>query len=242
MAARLIDLPVCWENVRAVIFDVDGTLYDQQALRRLMFRDLVIHHIRYPTHWKDLLILREFRRMRERMADREPVVGDFVQIITRMIAEKYQVSARHVVRCTSYWILTHPLHYLQDLRFPGLLELCRLLQENSVQIAAFSDYPAHDKLKALGMPAMEAVTASDESVNRLKPDPKGLIILAERLRIPIENCLLIGDRDDRDGECARRAGMPYLIKIRQPAKPWHFRNYEECCESIQQLRAISDFK
>jgi phosphoglycolate phosphatase/putative hydrolase of the HAD superfamily len=82
------------------------------------------------------------------------------------------------------------------------------------------------------MPTMEVVTTSDESVNRMKPDPLGLIILAERLRIPVESCLLIGDRDERDGECARRAGMPYLIKVRQPAKPWHFRCYKDCCEAI----------
>ncbi|WP_196795358.1 HAD hydrolase-like protein [Richelia intracellularis] len=29
--------------------------------------------------------------------------------------------------------------------------------------------------------------------------------------VSVEDCLLIGDRDDRDGECARRAGMKYFI-------------------------------
>ena len=30
--------------------------------------------------------------------------------------------------------------------------------------------------------------------------------------IPKETCLFIGDRDDRDGACARKEGINYLIK------------------------------
>jgi len=55
------------------------------------------------------------------------------------------------------------------------------------------------------------VSATDADVDWLKPDPKGLIIPASKLKTPVKECLFIGDRDDMDGECARRAGMPYLI-------------------------------
>ena len=34
---------------------------------------------------------------------------------------------------------------------------------------------------------------------------------AAKLKIPKEACLFIGDEDNKDGECARRAGMPCVI-------------------------------
>jgi len=38
-----------------------------------------------------------------------------------------------------------------------------------------------------------------------------LQVAAARLGLPVSACMMVGDRDDKDGECARRAGMAYLI-------------------------------
>jgi FMN phosphatase YigB (HAD superfamily) len=58
------------------------------------------------------------------------------------------------------------------------------------------------------------VCATKKEVDRFKPHPAGLILTAKKLGVPVTNCFFIGDRDDKDGECARRAGMPYLILSR----------------------------
>jgi len=79
------------------------------------------------------------------------------------------------------------------------------------------------------------VSATDVEVGRLKPDPKGLIVAASSLNTPVKECLFIGDRDDKDGECARRAGMPYLIlnRRRRNYSPNSFNTFTEIIQWFQ---------
>ncbi len=58
---------VDWKKVCAVIFDIDGTLYDQRMLRLLMFLDLLKYYLVRPSELKDVIILRYFRLLGEGM-------------------------------------------------------------------------------------------------------------------------------------------------------------------------------
>ena len=82
------------------------------------------------------------------------------------------------------------------------------------QLGVFSDYPARRKVEALELAADYVVSSVDPDVDRLKPHPAGLIRIIELSDASPEVVLLIGDRDDRDGECARRAGVRFLLKTR----------------------------
>ncbi len=104
-----------------------------------------------------------------------------------------------------------PLAYLWSCRYPDAQALFSQLQRLGIPIGVFSDYPAIDKLKALGLTAQVIVSATCAEVNRLKPDPTGLLVVATKLGVAAPECLFIGDQEAKDGECARRAGMPYLI-------------------------------
>ena len=46
---------------------------------------------------------------------------------------------------------------------------------------------------------------------RLKPAPEGFLLAEERLGVEPADCLVIGDRDDADGEASRRAGMGFRL-------------------------------
>lgn len=80
-----------------------------------------------------------------------------------------------------------------------------------IPVGVFSDYPVSEKLAAMGLTADVAVYATSGEVNRLKPHLKGLLVIASKLKTPVAQCLYIGNRNDKDGECARQAGMAYLI-------------------------------
>jgi len=227
---------IAWEKVRAVIFDVDGTLYNQRSLRLLMLRDLIMYYFMHSSCWKDLLILHAFRRFRENMAERSQGDGEIYKIQCQLTAVKLGVSVKRVEACVANWIMSHPLQYLKSVQFPGILEFCRSLEAASIKLAAFSDYPAEEKLKVLGFPNMLTVCSVDKEVNCLKPDPKGLLFAARKLSVPVDACLLIGDRDNRDGECARRIDMPYLIKTRYSSRPNHFRCYGDLHEEFNKVR------
>lgn len=199
-----------WAGIDLVVFDVDGTLYDQRRLRMRMALQLMHHAIRS----RSLALprtLAAFRRHREWLgtsgaedfATRQYAIGDPPERLRETVAE---------------WIERRPLPYLAGCRYPGIEKVFRALAGRCT-VAIFSDYPAAEKLAALGLEAHLVITAND--VGRLKPDPSGLRVLMDRSGVPPSRTLVIGDRDDRDGEAARRAGVRALIRGRD------FRNYTD---------------
>jgi len=72
--------------------------------------------------------------------------------------------------------------------------------------------PARRKLAALGAAALfDAVVASGEpgAPGALKPSPEGYLAAATLHGVAPAECHVIGDREDADGEAARRAGMAF---------------------------------
>src|ERR687887_2325564 len=57
-----------WNRVDAVIFDVDGTLFDHLAMRPSMAAALLRHVLTQRHGWRDLFVVLVFRRVRGRLA------------------------------------------------------------------------------------------------------------------------------------------------------------------------------
>jgi HAD superfamily hydrolase (TIGR01549 family) len=117
------------------------------------------------------------------------------------------------------------------------LELIVELNRREIKTAFFSDYPAKEKLAVLGLSSYLAFCATDINVNRLKPDPKSLLLAAQVLGVPVCDCLCIGDRDDRDGEAARRAGMEYLLLKRNRSRGK--KTFQSYFQLIDEIRLMS---
>jgi putative hydrolase of the HAD superfamily len=69
-------------------------------------------------------------------------------------------------------------------------------------------------LFALGLEADYVVSASEVGV--LKPHPRGLLKILQLAGEGPETAVLVGDRAERDGESARRAGVKALIRTSTP--------------------------
>jgi len=200
-----------WDAVRAVVFDVDGTIYDQGRMRRRMALALLRHCLRYPHEVGLLRTVQTFRRIREELGDEE--VGDIARLQYARPAERLALDPDAVRRVAEYWLGERPLAHLPACRAPAVDILFAALRETGRKIAIFSDYAIENKLAALGLEADLCVSALDPDVDRLKPNARGLERILERLALPPEACVMIGDRDDRDGEAARRVGMPFLRRV-----------------------------
>lgn len=194
---------------KAVIFDVDGTLYDQRKLRLCMVREMFMCVLRQPGRMAELRILWRFRSMREKHAAEAAADLESRQYV--WAAQAAGVSPEKVRGVVKEWMFERPLAHLRSCRYPGAAALFSQLQRQGIPIGVFSDYPAMDKLRALGLRAQVIVSATCAEVNRLKPDPAGLLVAAAKLGAPAPECLFIGDQEAKDGACARRAGMPCLI-------------------------------
>ena len=207
---------ISWSRLRVVVFDVDGTLYDQRPLRRRMWLALIAHCLARPREITVLRTLRLYRRLREELAE------EASEAIGRLQYERpaslLGLSPEAVQLAVETWMHQRPLPLLRRCRYPGVERVFEALRASGRTIAIFSDYPAEAKLKALGLRADIAVCATDPDVQRLKPHPLGLQRVLERAGAGPEECLFIGDRDERDGACARRLGVRYLHKAATPGK------------------------
>ncbi len=200
--------------MKAVIFDVDGTLYDQSKLRLRILFDMVAASIWHPSYLYDFKIIWDFRRAREQNSFSGEYGIEEKQYAWG--AERSGVSVKQVREVVQKWMFEKPLPYLPLCRYEGVQQLFQYLSEKNIRIGIFSDYPASQKISALGLWADVIVCSLDQDVDRLKPDPKGLFIAAEKLGVSVGNCMFIGDRDEKDGACARKAGMPFLLLNRKP--------------------------
>lgn len=225
-----------WQGIDLVVFDVDGTLYDQRRLRFKMIQQLVAHCLRNPGDLRTLRVISAFRRCREELAEEES--ERIADLQFRRPAERLGVEPDAVQRTVEEWLLKRPLEHLRPCRYAKVADFMAVLRASGKQVAVFSDYPAGDKLRALELEASLAVSAVDPEVDRLKPHPKGLHRVVELAGVAPHRALLVGDRDDRDGECARRAGISYLIRTHAPATDGHqFQDYGELVRSLHSDRA-----
>jgi phosphoglycolate phosphatase/putative hydrolase of the HAD superfamily len=200
--------PVNWAEIALVIFDMDGTLYDQKALRLRMARELALHTLRTRS-LKTLRILKAYRCHRETLAEQQ--AENFHTRQFDDVANSLGHSVQDIQACVMEWMEQRPLPHLMRCRRPGVAEVFKALQCAHRQTAIWSDYAVDAKLAALGLRADVTVTSEDDGVMRLKPNPAGLHAIMRRAKLPPDRCLMIGDRFDRDWAAAQQAGVRALI-------------------------------
>ncbi|MBB4198324.1 haloacid dehalogenase [Rhodoblastus sphagnicola] len=198
-----------WSRIRLVAFDVDGTLYDQRALRLRMAWEIASHALATQS-MQTLRILRRYRSLRETLGDAE--IEGFEPILIARTAREAGVGEADVRGVVGEWIERRPLAHLAACRYAGVRELFLALKSRGILIGVYSDYPAREKLEILQLRADLVACATDTHIGVLKPNPRGLQVLMREAGVAPEETLMVGDRVDRDAEAARRAGALAAIR------------------------------
>ncbi|KAA3436787.1 HAD family hydrolase [Rufibacter hautae] len=218
-----------FNKVTTIIFDVDGTLYDQSKLRKKMALALLRYYALRPWKMKDVLILHHFRAEREKMAG--ATCGNLEKAQYDWCAAKGNFRPDRIRQVVDHWMFRFPTKYLASCTYPGVKSFFSVLRENNIKIGIYSDYEAVEKLKAMDLDADLVVSSTHKEVDRLKPNPEGLHYITQKMGVKPENCLFIGDREELDGECALKAGMPYLIVEKKPFNEFNF--YDVLTKKLQ---------
>lgn len=219
------------DALEAVIFDVDGTLYNQKMLRLRMFLSLLKTLCFHVNTWPIIKVLRSFRRYRESTAFIDAEAS--LESQYNWVAEATQLNIALVRAVVEEWMFAKPLKHLTACQYPGVHIFFQKLKERRIMIGIFSDYPAKQKLTAMALEADFYVCSTDQDVRRLKPDPKGLLKCCKEMRVDPMKTLYIGDRDDLDGACARAADIHYCIIPKSYCKVKRFyRHLSEVITSV----------
>ncbi len=200
---------VNWDELSLVIFDVDGTLYDQKKLRKKMMLALFLHYCIRPWRYKELLILYHFRKEREK---RHGYQSENLQTEQYLwVLPKVNLPLDTIKNVIDYWIFRYPNRYLNTCVYPGLEQFLAELKRNNIRTAIYSDYESKQKLISMNITVDLVVSSTDAYINAFKPIPIGLNYIKTELKIKSSNCLFIGDRQELDGECAARAAIPFFL-------------------------------
>jgi putative hydrolase of the HAD superfamily len=202
--------------IKAILLDVDGTLYDQSPLRRRMLWDLVKTYWMAPGKgWKTARILQAYRRAQESLRGVEDAV-DLAEQQLRIVQERTACDRAAILDCVLHWMDQAPLRHLEACLDPAVSDFLKSIRARGISLAVCSDYPAKLKLQAMGLEHFFdcVVCAGDDEVGRLKPHPRIIEVALQRLGVAPEEAVYIGDRPDIDGDAAKRAGVRYVNIIR----------------------------
>jgi phosphoglycolate phosphatase/putative hydrolase of the HAD superfamily len=195
-------------RIRAVVMDVDGTLYSQSLVRRSMALRLLKFTAFHPREgWRALRAIKAYRDAQEqiRTLTGSNIASHQIDIAASRVGESREQMKNVVLR----WMENEPLDAVGRARFPGVVEFCEWAQSSGISLAVLSDYPAHSKLKAMNLTSYipVVVSAQDPDVDCFKPNPNGLLKAIRQIGVSADEAIYVGDRPEVDLEAAAAAGV-----------------------------------
>ena len=188
---------------KLVVFDLDGTLYDKRGLSLRM----VLH-----APW-DLMKMRAERQTRARMKGLWLGTENFVQTYNEQLAQRMGCSPLQAKEWYEQRYMPLMVKLIGKYQPLGewVLPFVQDCQQKGIKMVVLSDYGfAKEKLQALGLePSLFDWVVSAPELGGLKPAAELMHHVAERMGVAVEDCLVIGDREDTDGEMARCSGAQF---------------------------------
>ena len=191
-------------RLRAVTFDLDGTLYDAAAARGAILRAA------FPR-WRTL---RVGRAVREELRGRAFASGEALRAEeARLVDERLDVEPA-IARLRLDRVFDADL--VRALARVGPRPVaCQALADLAgagLRLAVVSDRRIDDKLKALGLHELPwGARVSADEVGLLKPAAGLFERACAALGVAPAEAAHVGDRADTDGQGARNAGMRALL-------------------------------
>jgi phosphoglycolate phosphatase/putative hydrolase of the HAD superfamily len=201
-------------DIEAVLFDLDGTLYRQWPVQAATVVLLLAVHLTQPSQlFRKIKIIRAFRLAQETLRAEGRRIKECSAAQAGLAARSAGVPEAEVRNVVQEWMQERPLMFLRWFRPRQLPRLLGKLKARGFRLGLYSDYPAQDKVAALGLDGCFDLflSSQDAEVHGFKPDSNGFEIAARRMRLRPDQVLYIGDRAEVDAAGAAAAGMPAII-------------------------------
>jgi putative hydrolase of the HAD superfamily len=190
-------------EIKAVAFDIDGTLYaDWRLYIRIVF--YFIKHFSFFT---------KYNKVRHILHQSAPL-ADFYEYQARLLAKIMYTTPEHAkdeIEKVCYEGLKP--YFVKIKPYKQVYETVCAFKSAGLKIAILSDFPPEQKGRVWGIRSLCDVCLGTEEVGALKPSPYPFGILAQQLNLKPEEILYVGNSIKYDVRGANNAKMKSAYKM-----------------------------
>ena len=188
--------------IKAVIFDLDNTLIDFMTMKKISC-DAAISamigaglNVNKEKATKQLFVLYDKYGLEERK---------IFQMLLKKLTKKidYEALASGIVAYRRV-----RAGFLEP--YPHVLDVLLELKRRGIKLAIVSDAPrlkAWIRLVSMKINHLFDIVITFEDTKELKPSTKPFNVAFKKLKVSPSNCLMVGDRPERDIKGAKKLGM-----------------------------------
>ena len=187
-------------SITAVIFDLDGTLI-RSSIDFVKMKNMIIAHFR------------SLEVDSEDFSSSTPtfeIVQKGIELLRKKLPEERVSKARRHIEQIMTDVEMEQVDSVSVI--PGVSETVKLLKEKGIKIGILTrscrEY-ALRSLEATGLSKLVDFVAARDDIDRPKPDPDQVIMLAQKLNAKLEETLMVGDHPI-DALCARNSNVRFI--------------------------------
>ena len=184
-------------QIKAVAFDIDGTLYRAWKFNLRIAPYFLSHSIFFLKYG----LVRSIMHKSE-------ATNEFIKVQATHMAKKLKCSPEEAEARLEKVIYKGLEKYFVNIKpCKGAIEFIQKLKENGYKIGLLSDFPPEQKGAIWGVKEMCDVVLGSEEAGALKPDSTPFLRLAKEFNLPPEQILYVGNNHKYDILGANRIGM-----------------------------------
>ena len=220
--------------IKAVIFDLDNTLIDFMTMKRLSCDAAVTAMIGAGLDINKEKAMNELFRLYDKYGlEKKTIFQKFLKKTTKKI--DYEVLASGIIayrRVRSGFLEPYP--HVGEVLFE--------LKRKGIKLAIVSDAPrlkAWIRLVSMKINHLFDVVVAFEDTKKLKPSAVPFKLAFRKLNVKASECLMVGDRPDRDIEGAKKLGMSTCFarygnpKAKNPKADYEINDIKELLEIVE---------
>ena len=191
-------------NIKAVAFDLDGTLYPNYRLYYHLFPQFLVH----PTLFKAFAAVRRQLHNPANPNSQHQSGEEFYAKQVSLLASLLNISEEETRQKLETKIYGRWENWFHKIKlFPQVNETLSMFRSAGLRLAILSDFPPKRKIILLGLADFFECMLSTEETGALKPSGIPFTALARSLKLNTENILYVGNNSLFDIQGAKSVGM-----------------------------------